>query len=77
MIQMMQIIVSLSSTHDFVVLTFLTHPRKILLIVLQIGKAKDLSASLRIVIRVEWRRIDVEGKRIIGRKEEGIGEELK
>jgi hypothetical protein len=40
----------LSSTHfyDFVVLTSLTHPRKILLVVLQIGKAKDLSALLRI-----------------------------
>jgi hypothetical protein len=29
-------------------LTSLTHPRKILLVVLQIGKAKDLSAPLRI-----------------------------
>jgi hypothetical protein len=28
------------SKHDFVVQTFLTHPRKILLVVLQIGKAK-------------------------------------
>jgi uncharacterized protein YjlB len=28
--------------------TSITHPRKILLVVLQIGKAKDLSASLRI-----------------------------
>jgi hypothetical protein len=38
-------------TYDFVVLTSLTHPRKILLFVLQIwkiGKAKDLSAPLRI-----------------------------
>jgi hypothetical protein len=34
-------------TYDFVVLTSLTHPRKILLVVLQIGKAKDLSAPLR------------------------------
>jgi hypothetical protein len=32
---------------SFVVLTSLTHPRKILLVVLQIGKAKDLSAPLR------------------------------
>jgi hypothetical protein len=31
---------------DFIVLTSLTHTRKILFIVLQIGKAKDLSASL-------------------------------
>jgi hypothetical protein len=30
-------------TYDFVVLTSLTHPRKILLVLLQIGKAKDLS----------------------------------
>jgi hypothetical protein len=38
----------LSSTHyDFVVVTSLTHPRNILLVVLQIGKAKDLSAPLR------------------------------
>jgi hypothetical protein len=37
----------MSSTHfDFVVLTSLTHPRKILLVVLQIGKAKDLSGPL-------------------------------
>jgi hypothetical protein len=36
-------------TYDFVALTSLTHPRKILLVVLlQIGKAKDLSAPLRI-----------------------------
>jgi hypothetical protein len=34
-------------TYDFVVLTSLNHPRKILLVVLQIGKAKDLSAPLR------------------------------
>jgi hypothetical protein len=34
-------------TYDFVVLTSLTHPRKIILVVLQIGKAKDLSAPLR------------------------------
>jgi hypothetical protein len=32
---------------DFVVLTSLTHPRKIILLVLQIGKVKDLSAALR------------------------------
>jgi hypothetical protein len=40
----------LSSTHlwlyDFIVQTSLTQPRKILLVVLQIGKAKDLSAPL-------------------------------
>jgi hypothetical protein len=36
-------------TYDFVVLTSLAHPRKILLAVLQIGKAKDLSAPLRVV----------------------------
>jgi hypothetical protein len=35
--------------YDFVVLTSLTHTRKILFVVLQIGEAKDLSASLRIV----------------------------
>jgi hypothetical protein len=33
-------------THDFVVLTFLTHPRKIPLVVLETGKAKDLPAPL-------------------------------
>jgi hypothetical protein len=37
-------------TYDFVVLTCLIHPRKILLFVLQIGKAKDLSAPLRVYI---------------------------
>jgi hypothetical protein len=39
----------LSSTHtyEFVVLTSLTHPRKIILVVLQIEKTKDLSAPLR------------------------------
>jgi hypothetical protein len=37
-----------SYTYDFVVLTFSTHPRKILLVVLQLRKAKDLSAHLRI-----------------------------
>jgi hypothetical protein len=31
-----------------IVLTSLTHPRKILLVVLQKGKAEDLSAPLRI-----------------------------
>jgi hypothetical protein len=31
-------------TYDFIVLTSLTHQRKIILVVLQIGKAKDLSA---------------------------------
>jgi hypothetical protein len=40
-------------THDFVVLTSLTHPRKILFIVLQIGKAKDLSVLLHIQTE-EW-----------------------
>jgi hypothetical protein len=35
-------------TYDFVVLTSLTNPGKILLVVLQIGKAKDLSAPLGI-----------------------------
>jgi hypothetical protein len=42
--------------YDFVVLTSLTHPRKVLLVVLQIGKAKDLSAPLLSVIsfRVQW-----------------------
>jgi hypothetical protein len=35
-------------TYDFVVLTSSTHPRKILLVVLQIGRAKYLSAPLRI-----------------------------
>jgi hypothetical protein len=34
-------------TYDFVVLTSLTHPRKILLFVLHIGKSKYLSAPLR------------------------------
>jgi hypothetical protein len=43
----------LETLYDFAVLTSLTHPRKILLVVLQIGKyeigqAKDLSAPLRI-----------------------------
>jgi hypothetical protein len=33
-------------TYDFVVLTSLTYPRKIILVMLQIGKAKDLSAPL-------------------------------
>jgi hypothetical protein len=37
-------------TYDFVVLTSLTHPRRILLVALKIGKAKDLSAPLRILI---------------------------
>jgi hypothetical protein len=41
---------TLSSTHtyDFVVLTSLTHQRKIIFVVLQIGKTKNLSAPLRI-----------------------------
>jgi hypothetical protein len=34
-------------TYDFVVLTSLTHPRKIVLVLLQIAKAKDLSTPLR------------------------------
>jgi hypothetical protein len=34
-------------TYDFVILTSLTHSRKILFVVLQIGKAEDLSAPLR------------------------------
>jgi hypothetical protein len=34
-------------TYDFVVLTFLTHPRKILLVVQQIGQAKDLPGPVR------------------------------
>jgi hypothetical protein len=34
--------------NDFIVLTSLTHPREIHLVVLQIGKTKDLSAPLRI-----------------------------
>jgi hypothetical protein len=34
-------------TYDFAVLTSLTHPRKLILFVLQIGKAKNLSAPLR------------------------------
>jgi hypothetical protein len=37
-----------SYTYDFIVLTSLTHPRKIVLVVLKIEKAKDLSAPLRI-----------------------------
>jgi hypothetical protein len=41
-------------THDFVVLTSLTHPRKILLVVLRIGKAKDLSAPLRTLLSEGW-----------------------
>jgi hypothetical protein len=36
-------------TYGFVVLTSLTHPRKILFVVLQIGKAEDLSAHLCII----------------------------
>jgi hypothetical protein len=39
-------------TYDFVVLTSLTHPRNILMVVLQIRKAKDLSASLRTLTRI-------------------------
>jgi hypothetical protein len=35
-------------TYDFVVLISLALPRKILLVLLQIGKAKDLSAAQRI-----------------------------
>jgi hypothetical protein len=36
-------------TYDFVVLTPLTHPRKILLVVLPIGKVKDLSVKGKVV----------------------------
>jgi hypothetical protein len=35
-------------TYDFIVVTSLTHPRKNPLVVLKIGKVKDLSALLRI-----------------------------
>jgi hypothetical protein len=35
-------------TYDFVVVISLTHPRKILLVALQVGKAKDLSAPILI-----------------------------
>jgi hypothetical protein len=45
--------------HDFVVLTSLTHPRKILLVVLQIGKAKDLSAPLRRGNKLVWVGFDI------------------
>jgi hypothetical protein len=47
-------IFALSSTHtyDFVVLFSLTNPRNILLVVLQIGKAKNLSAPLRTILDV-------------------------
>jgi hypothetical protein len=38
-------------TYDFVVVTSLTRLRKILLVVLQIGKAKDLSAPLPTILR--------------------------
>jgi hypothetical protein len=40
-------------TYDFVVLTCLTYPRKILLVVLQIGKAEDLSAALCILLHLQ------------------------
>jgi hypothetical protein len=36
---------------EFQLLTSLTHPRKILMVMLQIGKAKDILAPLRICIR--------------------------
>jgi hypothetical protein len=39
--------------YDVVVVT-LTHPRKILLVVLQTGKAKDLPAPLRIQKRLKY-----------------------
>jgi hypothetical protein len=39
-----------STTYDFVVLTSLIHPGKILVAVLQTGIAKDLSAPLRICL---------------------------
>jgi hypothetical protein len=41
-------------TYDFILLTSLTHQRKILLVVLQLGKAKDLSAPLRTVRYLNW-----------------------
>jgi hypothetical protein len=37
-------------TYDFVVLTSLTHPRKILSVVLQIGKAKDYIKKISFII---------------------------
>jgi hypothetical protein len=47
-------------TYDFVVLTSLTHPKKIILVVLQIGKAKDLLAPLRNTISLfSWFRATV------------------
>jgi hypothetical protein len=39
--------------YNFVVLTSLAHQRKILLVVLQIGKANDLSAPLRIRLHAQ------------------------
>jgi hypothetical protein len=51
--------------YDFVVLTSLTHPRKILLVVLQIGKAEDLSAPLHILdLSVNARRSALTGASI-------------
>jgi hypothetical protein len=47
-------------TNDFVILTSLTHPRKILLVVLEIGKAKYLSALLH-----TWFIMDITGIKII------------
>jgi hypothetical protein len=50
----------LSSTHLWlVVLTSLTHPRKIILVVLEIGKAENLSAPLRTLKRhMAFRKAD-------------------
>jgi hypothetical protein len=49
----MYLLVHIPHTYDLVVITSLTHPRKILLVgKLEIGKAKDLSAPL---CMWEWR----------------------
>jgi hypothetical protein len=53
-------------TYDFFILTSLTHPRKILLIVLELGKAKDLSAPLRNLRHHK----DIPGEWIHGNQEE-------
>jgi hypothetical protein len=52
-------------TYDFVVITSLTHPRKIILVVKKIGKAKDLSAPLRNsrLLRAVWTEPNVSGSR--------------
>jgi hypothetical protein len=41
-------------TYGFVVLTSLTHPRKIILVVLQIGKAKDLTHPYVLQTTYRW-----------------------